>query len=157
MRLLRWIIPTLAAALILSAAGLVSAQANDAISGTVTDAQTGDPIQGALVEIGGADTLLSAETGVDGPYQIPDVPPGEYSVTASAAGYENGTREEVDVPEGEGAQVDFSLQLSEAEVSPVLISATDGDEEEGKQPGDHKGYVGTFSLGDGFFTVATRK
>ena len=60
MRLLRWIIPTLAMVLMLSTAGLVSAQANDAISGIVTDAQTGDPIQGALVEVIDADTALSA-------------------------------------------------------------------------------------------------
>ena len=157
MRLLRWIIPTLAMVLILSTAGLVSAQANDAISGIVTDAQTGDPIQGALVEVVDADTPLSAGTGVDGTYQISDVPAGQYSVTASAAGYENGTEAEVDVPEGEATFVDFSLQLSEVDVSPVLISVTEEDEEEGKQAGDHKGYVGTFSLGNGILTVATRK
>ena len=48
MWVLRWIIPALAAALILSTAGLVSAQQAGAISGTVTDAQTGDPIEGVL-------------------------------------------------------------------------------------------------------------
>ena len=62
MWVLRWIIPALAAALILSTAGLVSAQQAGAISGTVTDAQTGDPIEGVLVEVVGADPLLSEVT-----------------------------------------------------------------------------------------------
>ena len=69
MRVFRWIITTLVVALILSTAEMVAAQpAAGAISGTVTDAQSGDTIQGALVEVQGTDLLLSAETGVDGTY-----------------------------------------------------------------------------------------
>ena len=151
MRLFRWIFLPLVAALILSTAGLVSAQAvapaAGAISGTTTDAQTGDSIQGALVEVESTGDFFSAETGVDGTYQIPGVPPGQYSVTASADGYEGETETGVGVTEGGTALVDFSLQPSAAEE----------EGEGGRQPGNRKGFVGTFSLGDGDFTVTTKK
>ena len=147
MRVLRWIILPLVAALILSTAGLVSAQEAGTISGTVTDAQSGDPIEGALVEVEGAEPPLSAETGGDGIYQISDVPPGQYTVTASAADYEGETETGVDVSDTEGAVVDFAL-------GPL---APEEEGEEGKRPGDRKGYVGTFALGEGFFTVTTKK
>ena len=145
----RWIIPALVAALILSTAGLVSAQANGTISGTVTDAQTGDPIQRALVEVEGAEAPLSVETGVDGFYQIPDVPPGQYTVTASAEDHESETETGVDVADNEAAVVDFALGS--------LAPEEEDEGAEGKQPGDRKGYVGTFSSGDGIFTVTTKK
>ena len=77
MRVLRWIILPLVAALIMSTAGLVSAQEAGTISGTVIGAKSGDIIEGALVEVEGAEPLLSAETGGDGIYQISDVPPGK--------------------------------------------------------------------------------
>lgn len=163
MWVLRWIIPALAAALILSTAGLVSAQQAGAISGTVTDAQTGDPIEGVLVEVVGADPLLSEVTRVDGTYLILNVPIGEYSVTASAAGYEGKTQTGVEVEGNEGAVVDFALGRKDAEeetqgADAVLQPVASEDEPEaGKAAGDRKGYVGTFSLGDGFFTVTTKK
>ena len=159
MRAIRWIIAPLVAALLLSTAGLVSAQEAGAISGTVTDAQTGDPIQGALVEVEGAEPPLSAETGGDGTYQISNVPAGQYSVTASAAAYEAETETGAEVSGDESATVDLALgplnSEEDAEVAPA--EAAEEDAEEGKQPGDRKGYVGTFSLGEGFFTVTTKK
>ena len=163
MRVFRWIIPTLVAALVLSTAGLVSAQAAGTISGIVTDAQSGDPIQGALVEVEGTDILLSEVTGVDGTYQIPDVPPGQYNVTASAADHEGETEAGVDVSDNEGAVVDFALGRESSEVDTqggdVVLRPINpgGGPEAGKGAGGRKGYVGTFTLGDGDFTVTTKK
>ena len=165
MRIFRWIIPTLVVALILSTAGMVAAQpAAGAISGTVTDAKTGDPIQGALVEVQGTDLLLSAETGVDGTYQISDVPTGQYSVTASASDYEGETETGVDVSDTQGAVVDFALGREDAEEEtqgadgvPQPVT-TGGELEAGKGAGDRKGYVGSFTaVDDGSFTVTTKK
>ena len=75
------------------------------------------------------------------------MPPGQYSVIASAGDYEGETETGVDVSDTEGAVVDFALGPLDPEE----------DGEEGKQPGDRKGYVGTFSPGDGFFTVTTKR
>jgi len=52
------------------------------IDGTVTDASTGLPIDGASINVDGYATTTNA----DGYYQI-DVPHGDYTVTASATGY----------------------------------------------------------------------
>jgi hypothetical protein len=64
----------------------LDAIATGSISGTVTDAESGDAIEDASVSVDGAD--LSAVTDVDGSYTISDVPTGEQTVTASAEGYE---------------------------------------------------------------------
>ena len=101
--------------MIFSGVGLVSAQAANTISGTVTDAQTGEPIQGALVELEGDGLAVSTETDGDGAYEIADVSPGEYSVTASADAYESETETGVEVSDSEGASMDFALQQEETE------------------------------------------
>jgi hypothetical protein len=53
------------------------------ISGTVKDATTGALITGASV----SDGMRNATTDANGSYTISNVPPGKYTVTASAAGY----------------------------------------------------------------------
>jgi hypothetical protein len=77
------------------------------ISGTVTDASTGDPIPNAVVSTspgGFADT-----TGTDGSYSIVSVPVGTYSVTATASLYASQTEEDVVVTQDETTDVDFAL------------------------------------------------
>lgn len=59
---------------------------NATLFGYVTDAETGDPIGGALVQVGGHSTL----TDTSGYYQI-EVPPGTYDGQVSADGYELAT------------------------------------------------------------------
>ncbi|MCK4676956.1 MAG: carboxypeptidase regulatory-like domain-containing protein, partial [Bacteroidales bacterium] len=53
------------------------------VMGTVTNLDTGDPIEGAMVEIGDYDPVY---TGADGTY-TKDVVEAEYDITCSAAGY----------------------------------------------------------------------
>ncbi len=96
------------------------------ISGTVTDADTSEPVQGASVEVEG--TALSAETDADGNYTIADVPAGTHNVTASADGYEGETESDVEVTEGD-VTVDFALQPLDTEEEAVA--------------GKRKGFVGT--------------
>jgi hypothetical protein len=54
------------------------------IAGEVKDAQTGEALAGANVVIEG--TTSGAATNVDGYYAILNVPPGKYTVYASAIG-----------------------------------------------------------------------
>ena len=75
-----------------------------AITGAVGDTTTGEVIVGALV----TDGTRTALTGGDGHYLITAVPPGTYSVTASAAGYSPQTRP-AEVIQGETATVHFAL------------------------------------------------
>ncbi|MDQ2817488.1 MAG: TonB-dependent receptor, partial [Candidatus Eremiobacteraeota bacterium] len=85
-----------AAAALLCAGCLLSAAASAApagpaapgtVSGTVTST-AGRPIAGALVVIAGGRLSFSALSGSDGHYAIGAVRPGQYVVSASAAGYQ---------------------------------------------------------------------
>ncbi|MGB5893119.1 MAG: carboxypeptidase-like regulatory domain-containing protein, partial [Ignavibacteriaceae bacterium] len=57
------------------------------LSGTVTDAQTGEPLIGANVLISGTD--LGAATNVNGNFVILNISPGDYSIKVSYIGYES--------------------------------------------------------------------
>jgi hypothetical protein len=55
------------------------------VSGTVTDAATGEPLPGVNVQIAG--TQMGAVTNIQGQYFILNVPPGTYTVKFSFMGY----------------------------------------------------------------------
>ena len=77
------------------------------IAGKVTDSSTGLAIEGATV----TDGTRSAITGVNGDYTIADVPEATYTVTASAAGYDDDSQS-VTVIAGETSTADFALEPS---------------------------------------------
>ncbi len=86
-----------------------------AIVGTVTDALTGDPIQGATINANG----YSASTDADGHYNITDMPLGTYTITSSKTGYESASQNNILVVAGENTTVDFTLRVN----SIITISA----------------------------------
>jgi len=55
------------------------------LKGQVIDAQTSEPIIGALVEVV---DIASTTTGIDGRYSITNIPPGSYTVRFSHSDYE---------------------------------------------------------------------
>ncbi len=57
------------------------------LTGTITDAATGDPVSGAKVVAGAEGRAFSATSGADGVYEM-FLPANEYVVTAEAFGYE---------------------------------------------------------------------
>ena len=59
--------------------------AQNTISGTVTDASTGNALPGANVVVVG--TNMGAAASSDGSYSISNVPDGSYTVKASVIGY----------------------------------------------------------------------
>jgi protocatechuate 3,4-dioxygenase beta subunit len=67
---------------------LLPAPLNATLFGYITDAESGGPIAGALVELSGG---YSATTNSQGYYQILNIPPGSYEGQVSAAGYELST------------------------------------------------------------------
>jgi uncharacterized membrane protein len=74
------------------------------ITGTVTDASTGNPIEGAQVTAGGH----SVSTNATGGYSI-ELAAGTYNVTVSAEGYESSSESDVNVVAGATKTVDFEL------------------------------------------------
>jgi len=74
------------------------------IYGYVTDAETGDPIEGATVTVG---SVATATTDAQGYYEV-EVEAGTYTVTVTADGYESASTT-VTVEAGGSVQVDFQL------------------------------------------------
>lgn len=97
--------------LALALPGVALAQGTGTLAGVVIDAETGEGLPGANVRIEG--TTLGDATDVDGSYRIIGVPVGEYSITASFAGYEAVTQTGVTINNGYTRQLDFELGASE--------------------------------------------
>ncbi|UCH34569.1 MAG: carboxypeptidase regulatory-like domain-containing protein [Armatimonadota bacterium] len=94
---------------------LTITQAPTGIAGQVRVRGTTTNIAGATVKayLGGV-LKGSAVTAANGLYTIPDVPPGEYVVSAAKAGYVTQTKAGITVNLGETAYVNFGLEVSGA-------------------------------------------
>ena len=93
--------------------------AQNTVSGTVTDASTGEALAGANVVVTG--TSMGAAATADGSYSISNVPAGSYTITASVIGYADGSQS---VNVSGDATVNFSLSVSALELSAVEILAS---------------------------------
>jgi len=89
------------------------------IAGMVTSASTGEAIAGANVTANG----ISATTNSSGAYVIHDLPPGTYTVTASATDYESASETNIVVSSEDTTTVDFTLLV----LSSITISADPAD------------------------------
>ena len=79
------------------------------IAGRVTDAVTGDGINGAIISmIGQTVATTGTVNGITGAYVIQDIPIGEYTLTASATGYQSSSQD-VTVASGETTTANFAL------------------------------------------------
>ncbi len=83
--------------------------ATGSIGGTVTDTETGEPIEGALVETQVDDGIYSDTTDEEGAYLLEEVPTGTHEVIASADGYREEAAE-VEVGEDEVTEKNFALE-----------------------------------------------
>ncbi len=93
------------------------------LSGTVTDAGTGDPLADAEITVTGADEFTrSTSTDDDGSYSM-TLLAGDYTVTAAAFGYETSSAD-VTITANETTTQDFSLAA--AETVTVTGSVHDG-------------------------------
>jgi hypothetical protein len=91
------------------------------IVGTVTDASTGLPIQGANVTANGDYNVTDA----DGHYMITG-DPGDYNITASAAGYYSNSTSETIITE-QTITVDFELTPLPGVIAGTVTDASTGD------------------------------
>lgn len=90
------------------------------ITGKVTDKETNKPISGAQVTTNPSSS--SVNTGSDGNYTIPDLNPGQYTLTAKKEGY-NDNITTVTVQEGKTVTADIQLTKASPElnVSPNIL------------------------------------
>lgn len=91
------------------------------ISGTVTDAATGEPLIGINVIIEG--TSLGAATDLDGNYVINNIPPGTYNVIASGIGFGRRTFQGVKVNVDFTTELDFEMSTEAVEMETIVVQA----------------------------------
>jgi uncharacterized protein (TIGR02145 family) len=93
---------------------------NGDIKGLVTDAETSNPIQGALVKSMQSGVITdSIRTLIDGAYMLKNLVPGDYEIQASKHSY--AMREEnVNVVSSQTKQIDFRLN----KIPTLIVSAT---------------------------------
>lgn len=99
-----------------------SAVAQGTVSGTVTDAETGETLIGASVVLEG--TMLGAATDADGRFVIANVTPGSYALTVSFIGFESQTRS---VSLGAGAAsvtANFALEAANQALANLEVFAS---------------------------------
>ncbi len=98
--------------------GHAQAQSTGRITGTVTDAGSGQPLAAATVTVAG--TSLSTATDAQGRYTLAGVPAGSRSVSAARLGYGTGQRT-VTVAAGADATANFSLSSSVLLLDEVVV------------------------------------
>ncbi|MBM3308191.1 MAG: metallophosphoesterase [Candidatus Eisenbacteria bacterium] len=91
---------------------VVRGTATGVVAGRVTDETTGDPVSGALLDIGVTATApyTQAVAGADGRYEA-TLPPASFTVKATADGYLESTAR-VTVAAGQSVETDFVLRSS---------------------------------------------
>lgn len=97
---------------------LARAQQDGTITGTVLDAETGESLPGANVQVVGLD--LGEATNAQGEFAISGVPAGEQVLRVSFVGYEE-VEQEVNVPAGGTAQVDVSISPQTGTLEEVVV------------------------------------
>ena len=96
-------------------------QSQGTLSGTVTDAKTGETIPGATIQI--LETQLGAITNGEGFYNIPNIPAKTYNVQASFVGYETIIKYNVVIRSGGTPDLNFVLKEAVSELGEVVVTA----------------------------------
>jgi hypothetical protein len=113
------------------------------LTGVISSSATGDPISGATVEVG----ALSTTTGGDGSYSFACVEAGDYTVQASAAGF-NDNAAPATITAGANTNVNISLlPITNASQITVLLNWN-------SQPGDLDSHMSGPDGGAGRFHMA---
>ncbi|WKV10727.1 TonB-dependent receptor [Marivirga harenae] len=99
----------------------ILAQGTASFGGYVRDAKTEEPLIGATVIIEG--TELGAVTNLEGYYEIKNIEPQSYTVTASYVGYEKGSKFNVTVRSGGIPNVNFELSEDVEQLEGVTVRA----------------------------------
>ena len=101
----------------------VFAQSTGTLSGYVTDSRTGEPLIGANVGLEG--TSRGASTDSDGFYEIRNIEPGSYNITATFIGYEPQRQVNINVRSAGNRSINFQLSSSAEELEEVVVSISE--------------------------------
>jgi outer membrane receptor for ferrienterochelin and colicin len=104
---------------LLLASALALSGTTGKISGTVKDAQSGEALVGVNIVVRG--TAMGAASNPDGYYVILNVPPGKYTVDASAVGYTKSSVVDVSVAIDLTTNIDFKLATAVVELGHEIV------------------------------------
>lgn len=113
--------PLLVLLLVAVSPGMVSGQDTGTITGTVRDAGTQRPLQGAQVFLPG--TQFGTITNSAGRFLLLNIPPGEVTVRVELIGY-TAAEQTVTVTATGTASVDFELESSALQLDELVVTAT---------------------------------
>jgi outer membrane receptor for ferrienterochelin and colicin len=100
---------------------LVYAGTTGKISGSVKDAQTGEPLVGANIIVVGTD--YGAATNIDGNFVILNIPPGNYSAKISFIGYETNLVTDIQIIVDQTTLLSVQLKPESIVVGEVVVVA----------------------------------
>lgn len=113
----------LVAAIFLCASALpASAQGTGRVTGRVLDADGSLPLAGAAVEVEAAGSTFTAQTTLDGRFQIANVPAGVVTIRARMIGYTGKTVTGVTVAGGSVVSQDITLTSQTIQLEEVVVS-----------------------------------
>jgi outer membrane receptor protein involved in Fe transport len=110
--------------------GMLSSQTVGKLAGTVTSAETGEPLPGANIVIVG--TGMGAAADENGQYFILNVPAGKYELRAVMIGFETMRIIDVVVNAGKTTRIDFNLRSEVLTTGEVVVTAQRPDVERDK-------------------------
>lgn len=102
---------------------LHSQDLQQSIVGRVVDATTGQVIIGATVNLLDSSPLLGDVTGIDGKYEVKQVPVGRHDVRISYVGYETYIQRGVLVTSAKPYLLDVALKISFTNLEEVVVTA----------------------------------
>lgn len=121
-------------AVLLTAVTPLAAFAQAVVSGTVTSSVNGQPIVGAVIDLGGAAGKRSVVTGLKGTFRIAAVPAGSYTLTARYIGFAP-SDVHVEAPASGEAMAPIAIALTPVPFAlPEITARSRGKCERGTQP-----------------------
>src|SRR5450755_342083 len=110
--------------LALASAAVAWPQATGTILGTVSDPSLA-LVAGAKITVISVDTNVSRTTQTNGSgfYQVFDLIPGQYTVSAEASGFKKAVRSQFELQVAQSARVDLTLEVGETTQSVEIAAA----------------------------------
>lgn len=102
------------------------AQQTASITGTVSDAETGEPLAGANVlalRPGTTSMVTGSATDIDGNYRLAGLEPGTYDIVARFVGFRE-QRQPITLAAGEQRALDIEMVATGLDLNPVVVTAS---------------------------------